>query len=237
MEETQNTEPAALLDKSKLILPGAIVFAAIIVSGTLLYTNGFLSGTIENPETGAPQFADVSIDDDPMLGDANAPVTIIEFSDFQCPFCRRFWQDTLPQIKKEYIDTGKVRFVYRDYPLTGGHPAALVSALGGECAEDQGKFWELHDKIFQEQNKQGTGTVSYTATDIKRWGQEIGLNAGEFNACVDSGKYSSEVEKDLADGSAAGVDGTPTFFINGQRLVGALPFAQFKQAIDRALQE
>ncbi|MDP2648042.1 MAG: DsbA family protein [Candidatus Yanofskybacteria bacterium] len=237
MEETQNTGSATGLDKSKLILPGAIMFAAILVSGTLLYANGFLSGTIDSPETGAPQFADVSVDDDPMLGNENAPVTIIEFSDFQCLYCRRFWKDTMAQLKSEYIDTGKVRFVYRDYPLTGGHPAALVSALGGECAQDQGKFWEFHDKIFQEQDKQGTGTIAYTVTEVKRWAQEIGLNAAEFNACVDSGKYSSEVEKDLADGSAAGVNGTPTFFINGQRLVGALPFAQFKQVIDRELQK
>lgn len=114
------------------------------------------------------------IDDDAHLGDENAPVVMIEFSDFQCPFCRSFWRDTLPLIKSEYIDTGKVRFVYRDFPL-GFHQGAMPAAQAAECAREQDKFWEMHDKIFIEQEKQGTGTIQFGADDLKRWASEIGL--------------------------------------------------------------
>lgn len=100
----------------------------------------------------------VSVDDDPVLGKADAPVTLIEFSDFQCPFCRAFWKEALQQIKKDYIDTGKAKFVYRDFPLSF-HPLAKPYALAANCANDQGKFWEMHDKIFEEQAKKGEGTI------------------------------------------------------------------------------
>jgi len=189
------------------------------------------------PSRPAPtQIADFKAleDDDPFIGKENAPVTIIEFSDFQCPFCRRFYTQTLPQIKSQYIDTGKVKFVYRDYPLSF-HPSAQIAAEAGECAEEQGKFWELHDKIFDEQGKQGSGTVQFTVTDLKQWAADIGLDTGKFNECVDSGKYTSEVQKDFADGSAAGVTGTPGFVINGKPLVGAQPFTVFQQIIDAEL--
>jgi len=187
----------------------------------------------------------VSIDDDPAFGSKNAPLTLIEFSDFQCPFCRLFWRDTLPQITKEYIDTGKLKFVYRDFPLSS-HPAAEPSAQAAECADDQGKFLAMHDKIFQEQAKQGQGTVQFTSQDIKTWASQIGLNTLKFNQCLDSGKYADEVEKDLADGSAAGIEGTPGFFIgksdssgviNGTLISGAQPFSAFKAVIDQILSE
>ncbi|MEF9475845.1 MAG: DsbA family protein, partial [Candidatus Mariimomonas ferrooxydans] len=107
------------------------------------------------PSGGTLNVADL-IDDDSFMGDSDAPVTIIEFSDFQCPFCRRSYTDTLPQIKANYVDTGKVKLVYRDFPLSF-HPAAQPAAEAFECAEEQGKEWELHDKLFDEQNAQGSG--------------------------------------------------------------------------------
>lgn len=178
----------------------------------------------------------VSVDDDAFLGKKNAPVTMIEFSDFQCPFCRSLWRETLPQIKKEYIDTGKVKFVYRDFPLSF-HSGATPAAEGAECARDQGKFWEMHDAIFEEQQKQGSGTIQFTADDVKKWAANIGLNTTKFNQCLDSGKYKQEVEKDIADGSAAGVSGTPATFINGRLISGAYPFAAFKVIIDEELKK
>lgn len=221
-------------DISKFLLPGAILIASVMIAGAVLYTKAprSVAPLGNQPEQG--QVVKVSPDDDPSLGNKNAPITMIEFSDFQCPFCRAFWRDTLPQLKKEYIDTGKVRLVYRDYPLSI-HPGALPAAMAAECADDQGKFWEYHDKIFTEEDKGGTGTVPFGAPELKKWAKDLGLDTGKFNSCLDSSKYKGEVDKDTADGNTAGVSGTPSFFINGRLLVGAQPFAQFKTVIDAAL--
>ena len=161
---------------------------------------------------------------------------MIEFSDYQCPFCRSFWRDSLTQLKKEYIDTGKVKFVYRDYPLSF-HPMAQPFAEASECADDQGKYWQMHDKIFSEQEKKGQGTITLTFDDLKLWASQIGLDKNKFNKCLDSGKYKAEVQKDFDDGSKAGVSGTPSFFINGRLLVGAQPFSAFKAIIDEELKK
>ena len=241
MENPIQSQPSN--DKYKLFLPISIIVAAIIISGAVLY------GKTTSPKTaGVPSVqnnnnapvqpsgpVNVSVDDDPMLGNPKAKVTIVEFSDFQCPFCRTFWSGAFQQIKTEYIDTGKVRFVYRDFPLSF-HPAAQPAAEAAQCANDQGKFWEMHDKLFQEQEKKGTGTIQFSETDIQKWASQIpGLDVNKLNECISSNKYKSEVEKDLKDGSAYGVSGTPTLFINGRPIVGAQPFSAFKAEIDALL--
>lgn len=175
-------------------------------------------------------------DDDPVLGNADAPVTIVEFSDFQCPFCRSFYSNTHPQIVKNYIDTGKVKFVYRDYPLAF-HSAARLSAMAAECANEQGKFWQYHDTVFEEQAKQGSGTISYGISELKQWAQDISLDTEQFNRCLDSEKYGDEVDKDFEAGQRAGVSGTPLFVINGTLIVGAQPYSTFEQAIEAALSQ
>jgi protein-disulfide isomerase len=228
----------------KHFLPLSILFAAVLISSSILYVNlkgpaAAQQGNIIN--VGPNKAADdkpvsVSTDDDPVLGKSDAPVTIIEFSDFQCPFCRAFWEDTLPLIKKNYIDTGKVKFVYRDYPLDN-HPAAMPSALAAECADDQGKYWEYHDKIFAEQAKKGVNTISYSATDLKKWAAEIKLNTVTFNTCLDAQTHKAEVEKDFQDGVAAGVNGTPGFYVNGIPVRGALPYESFKTLIEAELKK
>ncbi|MBI2076373.1 MAG: DsbA family protein [Candidatus Aenigmarchaeota archaeon] len=177
--------------------------------------------------------AKVSADDDPVKGDPKAAVTIIEFADFQCPFCGRFFQQTLPQVENDYIKTGKAKLVYRDFPLDSIHPQAKPAAEAAECAKEQGKFWEFHDKIFQ--NQQSLSLDSY-----KKWANELGLNTNQFNSCVDSNKYAAEVQKDFQDGSNVGVSGTPTFFIGNdakgyQQIVGAQPYSVIKDAIEKAL--
>jgi len=229
-----------------LSIPLAVLIAAAMVSGSILYVGSggtaSLLGAAQTPDPSAGD-APVKVDDpdslvesdDPVLGKADAPVTIVEFSDFQCPFCRRFWADTYTQLKEEYIDTGKARLVFRDYPLPF-HEAATPSALAANCANEQGKFWQYHDKMFIEQEKQGQGTVSYGVTELKAWAQQIGLNMTQFNQCLDSKKYADEVEADTTAGSANGVSGTPSFFVNGQLLVGAQPFASFKALIDAELE-
>jgi protein-disulfide isomerase len=186
------------------------------------------------PLHAAAQARFIGIDDDPQLGDRNARVTIIEFGDYQCPFCRAFWRETLPRIKKEYIDTGKARLVYRDF-AQDVHPEALVTAMAAECADDQGKFWEFHDKVFREQDRRGRDVVRYRVTDVKRWAVDIGLQAAAFNECLDSERYKAEVKKDYTDGADIGMTGTPVFFINGRALVGAHPFASFQKVIEEEL--
>lgn len=177
----------------------------------------------------------VGVDDDPSMGSPSAKVTIIEFGDYQCPACRAFWRDTEPQIKKAYIDTGKVRLVYRDFPLEQVHPEAVLGAMAAQCAHDQGKYWEMHDRIFREQDARGQGMVRYSAADLKSWAGAIGLDAAAFGSCLDSQKHKAEVAKDQADGLDVGVRGTPTFFINGRVIGGPQPFAAFQQVIDQLL--
>lgn len=238
MEEfsEQNSKDRKL---NSYLIPGAILVAGVLVAGAVFYSNNSGIKTA-NPLGGPDKLIgkiEVSADDDAFLGPAKAKVTIIEFSDFQCPFCRSFWRETLGQIKNEYIDSGKsVKFVYRDFPLSSIHPLAQKYAEAAECADDQNKYWEMHDKIFEEQDKLGQGTISaYGVNDIKKWAEELGLNDSEFNQCLDSGKYAAEVKKDFEDGSRAGANGTPTIFINGQVVVGAQPFESFKAIIDEEL--
>jgi len=177
----------------------------------------------------------VSVDDDPVLGNANAKVTIIEFGDYQCPSCRLFWREIEPRLKKEYIDTGKVKFVFRDFPIQQIHPEATIAAMAAQCAADQGKYWEYHDRIFRQQDRGSDEVVRFKAADLKKWGADIRLDPAAFNACVDSTRYQDEVAKDYADGIAVGIQGTPTFFINGRLVGGAQSFPVFKKVIDEEL--
>jgi len=167
------------------------------------------------------------IDDDAVQGDPNAPVTIVEWSDFECPYCGRFYEQTKGQIDEQYIRTGKVKFVYRDFPLSF-HANAQKAAESAECAKAQGKFWEMHDKLFQS-GVQG-GVASF-----KQYAQALGLDTAKFNSCMDSGETVAEIQKDTQDGVAAGIRGTPGFVINGQMVSGAQPFQAFQQIIEAEL--
>jgi protein-disulfide isomerase len=181
----------------------------------------------------------VSIDDDYIRGDINARLTFIEFSDFECPFCERFAREALPLIEKDYIRTGKVRMVYRDFPLANFHKDAQKAAEAAQCAGEQGKYWEMHDMIFNNQK-------AMRVKDLKKHARVLGLAADRFDKCVDSGQYAEEVKKDLMDGQAAGVEGTPTFFlgytgqdktIQAYPIGGARPYEVFKQAFDKLFEE
>ncbi len=174
-----------------------------------------------------------SPDDDPVLGDPNAPVTIIEFSDIQCPFCGRFFDQTLPSLKKDYIDTGKVKLVFRDFPLSF-HQNAQKAAEAAECAKEQNKFWEMHDKLFGSQDEWSSLDGTSASAKFKEYAKTMGLTTA-FDSCLDTGKTAAEVQKDFSDGSSYGVSGTPTFYINGKELVGAQPYSVFKQVIDQEL--
>ncbi|NOK10504.1 thioredoxin domain-containing protein [Corallococcus exercitus] len=160
----------------------------------------------------------------PSKGPEGAPVTIVEFSDFQCPFCSRAI-GTVDQVTKTYGD--KVRLVFRQFPLDF-HKQAQKAAEASLCANDQGKFWEMHDKLFASQQALGVD-------DLKKYAGELKLDTAKFNSCLDSGEKAATVKADQADGSKVGVSGTPAFFINGIMLSGAQPFDEFKSVIDAEL--
>jgi protein-disulfide isomerase len=162
--------------------------------------------------------------DSPAQGPANAPIELVEFSDFQCPFCFRA-HPTVKQVLNTY--GSKVRFVYRNYPLPN-HPNARPAAEAAQCANEQGQFWAYHDRLFADQNKLGE-------TDLKASAAALGLDAAKFNACFDSHKYAARVDADTKAGNEAGVNGTPAFFINGRMLSGAQPYDEFKKVIDEEL--
>ena len=184
--------------------------------------------TPSQPSAPAPVLdMDVLIDDDTIKGDKNAPVTIVEWSDFECPFCTKFYTDTLPQLDEQYIKTGKVRLVYRDFPLSF-HPNAQKAGEASECAKDQGRFWDMHDKLFDSGVQGGVAT-------FKQYASSLGLDMSKFSSCLESGEKAAEVKKDMNDGAAAGVRGTPGFVVNGKVISGAQPFAVFKQIIDAEL--
>jgi protein-disulfide isomerase len=159
-----------------------------------------------------------------VRGPASAPIEVIEFSDFQCPYCFRA-NPTVKQVLSTYGD--RIRFVYRNYPLNS-HPNARPAAEAAQCAAEQGQFWAYHDRLFADQSKLSDG-------DLKQSAADLGLDAGKFNTCVDSHKYSARVEADIKAGNEAGVNGTPAFFINGRMLSGAQPFEEFKRVIDEEL--
>lgn len=210
-----------------------LIVASLLVSGCNTNSGGTpTGGAAGSPPSGGnnaagPNAADF-MDDDAVMGDSNAPVTIVEFSDYQCPFCKRFRDQTLDQLKAEYIDTGKAKFIYRDFPLTSIHQYAQKAAEATECADDQGMFWEYHDIVFANPS-------ALDVTSLKQHAATLGLDAGEFGECLDSGKHAGEVSKDLSDGQRAGARGTPFFLVGNTVLSGAQPIEAFRSAIDAQL--
>ena len=163
--------------------------------------------------------------DDPSIGAASAPVTLVEFSDFQCPFCQRV-APTLKQVRQTYGD--KVRLVWKDFPLTQIHPQAFKAGEAAHCAGDQGKFWEYHDRLFANQQ-------ALQPNDLKKHAADLGLDAAKFNSCLDSSKYGERVRDGVAEGSRLGVNSTPMVYINGRVLSGAQPYEAFASVIDEEL--
>jgi len=244
MENNETKNDSITLSKNTLYLGVIAVLAVLLVVS--VFTGGFGFGSSNPAPTGnvvannpaptptplpsdnaAPVNAQALIDDDAVKGDKNAPVTIVEFSDYECPFCARFYSDTLSQIDAEYIKTGKVKLIVRDFPLSF-HQQAQKAAEAAECAGEQGKYFEMHDKLFES-------GVAGGVTSFKQYAKDIGLNSGKFDDCLDTGKMASEIQKDFNDGQNAGIQGTPGFIVNGQMISGAQPFSAFKQVIDAEL--
>ncbi len=178
-----------------------------------------------------------SVANAPSLGRADAPVTLVEFSDFQCPFCGRFFATTLPTLKQDYIDTGKLRYVFRDFPLDQLHPNARMAAEAAHCAGERGKYWEMHDVLFQNQR-------ALAPSQLAEYARAVGVAGPEFEQCVASGRYAPQIERGLTDGAAAGVQGTPGFVIGrttaadtveGTPIRGAQPVEKFRRIIEQWL--
>ncbi len=219
---------------SLLSLAGNVVLGALLFSGVSeTYSPPIAANapTYQQPSQAAdgntpPPIQSFTITSkDHLIGPASAPVTLIEYSDFECPFCAKFFPTT-QQVIKEYGN--KVRLVYRHFPLTSIHPLAQKAAEASECASEQGKFWQFHDLVFANQ-------TLLSAEQLKIWGKDLGLNTTKYNDCLDSGKYATRVQADAQEGEQKGVRGTPATFVNGELISGALPFEAMKQIIDAAL--
>jgi protein-disulfide isomerase len=222
------------IEKKDLLVPISILIGAILVSGSIFINKLPWSGEAVIDEAGNNDAGTVVTQlndrkDAPKEG--NGKVKIVEFSDFQCPFCQSFFKEAYSQIKSQYVDTGKAEFVFRHYPLPF-HANAQKAAEAAECANKQGRFWEYHNILFEKSKSDGTGL--YPA-DLKKYAKDLGLNTDKFNSCLDNGEAAEAVRKDNEDAQKAGVDGTPTIFINGKKIVGAKPFADFQAEIDAAL--
>jgi protein-disulfide isomerase len=189
--------------------------------------NAALKPIIKESEAARPTVQVDLADDDALKGNPDAKVTIVEFSYFECPYCERFYSGAYPEIIEKYVDTGKVNFVYRDYPLNF-HKDAQKAAEAAECAGEQGNYYAMHDKLFENQSAMGVAS-------LKQYAAEIGLDTTKFNTCLDSGAMASEVQADFAAGQALGVSGTPSFYINGTKLVGSQPFSEFERVIEAEL--
>lgn len=238
--------------KKDWILPASILIAAVLISGSIIYL--VKSGAVGG---GRPQAADNNVPQDQgggaggaaaqptgdvtklgerdvIMGDPNAPVTVVEYADFQCPFCGRFFTDAGAKIRDQYVKTGKVKMVYRDFAFLG--PESVASAEAAECAKDQGKFWSYHDALYTAEiadGQEGNGNLNKTL--FMKLAGNVGLDTAKFGACIDSNKYANVVSKSVSDAQALGVNSTPTIFVGQQKILGAQPFSVFQAAIDKFL--
>ncbi|MCC6904344.1 MAG: DsbA family protein [Anaerolineae bacterium] len=214
----------------------AVLFFALgAVTAGILWPRLFPQPTVAAAPAAAPQepqlparIDNVNVDDDPAFGPEDAPVTIVEFSDYQCPYCKRYKDQTYAALREQYGDN--IRYVFRDFPLTSIHPDAFLAAEAATCAGDQGKYWEMHDTIFANQ------IVGIGKDALIGFAGDLDLDVDAFTECIESGKYTEEVQKDMTEAQSYGVTGTPSFFINGVRLVGAQPLETFQAVIDAELE-
>jgi protein-disulfide isomerase len=231
-----STQTLVILLVIAAFLLGYLVNEVQHLQKTQLTTNGQAAApTAGNagqatPAPGAK--VNVSVGNFPVQGNKNAKVTLIEFADFRCPFCEQFFTNTEPQIIKDYVDTGKVKFTFRNFAFLG--PASTVAANAAECANDQGKFWDFYSYLYKNQPAE-TDTSMYNTDTLTQAAVSLGMDGNKFSTCLTNNADNDKVNKDMTDGQAAGVSGTPTFFVNGISLVGAQPYSAFQQLIDQEL--
>ncbi len=217
---------------------GVVIVGGIFAPGLLSQLSRILTGAGPLPSATTAAATSVAANagiqqNANTMGDPNAPVKIVEYADFQCPYCRMFWQETEPQIVENYVKTGKVYFEYHSVGAFIG-PESASAAEAAYCAGDQGKFWAYHDMLFT--NWTGENVGDFTNANLEKFASSLGLNQAQFNDCLTSGKYAARVQDDVNSARAAGIHATPSFLINGKLLQGAQPYSAFQQAIEAALQ-
>jgi protein-disulfide isomerase len=230
--------------RNRLVMVGLITLGIVFVAFAIIWPQIRTPAEVVSVDPGTHPNAN-----DNSMGDPNAPIVIEEFSDFQCPYCERFHEETEPLLRQYYIDTGKVRFVYRSMGnfvsgnIGGANTESQDAALAMYCAGDQNKFWEMHAHLFA--NVLGENVGSFSDRRIKLIAETTGLDMDQFNSCYDKGTFEERVQQDYEDGRAAGINGTPGFLIkytvNGQEktklIEGAQPFTAFQQELEAALNE
>ncbi len=233
--------------KRDYLLPASILIAGLMISGSVVYLVGSKSapaapnaganiGVAVTPPPAAPTALPSITSRDVVLGQANAPVTLFEYADYQCPFCGKFFTDAEGQIRDNYVKTGKVKMVFKNFQFLG--PESNAAAEAAECAKDQSKFWAYHDALYVAKIKDasnGENDGFFGRTELLSLAQGVGMDMNSFTSCIDGNKYKDQVTKDSTDAQTVGVNSTPTVFVNGTKLLGALPYAQFAAAIDAAL--
>jgi len=224
------------------MVPLSIIVAGGLIGAGLYFGSGGkvpsvpLAPNTQQPSDTTGTFksgAEVTVGDLPALGNPDAPVTIVEWGDYQCPFCERFFQQVEPKIREEYVKTGKARLAYRDFAFLGQE--SLWASNAARCANEQGKFWEYHDLLFERQAGENQG--AFNKDKLKSFGRDLKFDTAKFNSCVDSDKYVDAVERDTEAGRVAGVQGTPATFINGTLMSGAQPWSNFQQIIEQELKQ
>lgn len=229
------------VEKRDLLIPASILIGSILISVTICWSAKKIInplGLANNPTVAGNQAGTLPNETNVKVTSRNgAPrigagkLEIVEFSDFQCPFCQKFYNEAYKEIKAKYIDTGKATLVYRHFPLSF-HQNAQKAAEASECANLQGKFGPYHDALFVNGKSDGTGL---SVSDLKKYAANLGLDTTKFNSCLDSGQTVEVVQADFAEGQKIGVSGTPTFIIGGEKVVGAVPFSVFQNIIEKAL--
>lgn len=239
--------------KSNYVLSASILIAALLIGGSLIYSTGKKNIDSSDKSDNVGDAADIissipQIDDEIVLGDPNAPVTIITFGDFQCPFCAKFYKETESLIVKNYVETGKAKLAFKALTFLG--PESLNAALANECAKDQGKYWQFHDAIYEIEYiefqkvmngeiKTNEGNGNLNKELFKKIANDLNMATNDFINCYDDQKYKSELQKDgeEADKAMNGKISTPATFINGKLIQGAQPYEVFAKAIDEILKK
>jgi protein-disulfide isomerase len=209
----------------------AVLLCAAVFVGTLIFVGPQFVQRLFPDNVQVAEELPREVTEINTMGDPNAPVHIIEYGDFQCPFCLKFWSETEPQLIEEYVNTGKVYFEYRSFPFLG--PESEWAAEGAYCAGDQNKFWEYHDTLFT--NWTGENVGDFTQDKLIQYAKALDLNMAEFESCLSEEKHKGTVEQDKAQAAADGVHATPTIFINGFKVEGTQPFDILKDLIEQAL--
>ena len=231
------TTPVAILLSSFVISIAILMHGGIIQIGSIKTVGAKPTQQAQPAAAGqpaapaAPTKVNVDIGHFPIKGDKNAKVTVIEFADFQCPFCEKFFSQTESNLIKDYVNTGKIKFAFRNWAFLG--PESTFAAEGAECANEQGKFWEYHDYLYSHQGQENSG--AFAKDKLEGFAGSIGLDADKFKTCLETDKYATQVKDEYSAGQTAGVNGTPATFVNGILISGAVPYASFQQTIDAAL--